>query len=141
MDFLAIPICVVLVLLGLWHVHWAFGGTLGKAAAIPELNGTAIFAPSRTSTLAVAGALLCAAALVAVLGGLIAAPVALAPLVWLAYGLAAIFALRALGEFRLLGFFKRVRGTRFATMDSFVYAPLCLVFAVGIFATAWFSQG
>ena len=85
-----IPICIVLVLLGLWHIHWAFGGTLGKAAVIPELNGTAIFA------------------------------------------------LRALGEFRLLGFFKHVRGTRFVTMDSFVYAPLCLVLAVGIFATAWF---
>ena len=41
---------------------------------------------------------------------------------------------RAVGEFRLVGFFKRVRGSGCARLDTFVYSPLCLALAVGIFA-------
>jgi hypothetical protein len=40
-------------------------------------------------------------------------------------------ALRALGEFRYIGFFKRVRGTPFARMDSRYYSPLALLLGVG----------
>jgi hypothetical protein len=38
------------------------------------------------------------------------------------------------GEFKYVGFFKRVRGTRFATLDTLVYSPLCLLLAAGV---AW----
>jgi hypothetical protein len=40
------------------------------------------------------------------------------------------------GDFRLVGFFKRVRGNAFARLDTLVYAPLCLVLAVGVFYVA-----
>jgi hypothetical protein len=32
--------------------------------------------------------------------------------------------------------FKRVRGTRFALLDSVAYAPLCLLLAAGVFYVA-----
>lgn len=44
--------------------------------------------------------------------------------------LALTFALRAIGEFHYIGFFKRVRGSIFAERDTYIYSPLCLVFAV-----------
>ena len=130
---LAAAICIILSILALWHVYWAFGGMLGKAAAIPELNGAPTISPSPAGTLAVAVALFVAESLVAAVGGLVT--VAWSPdlLFWCARGLACLFLLRAIGDFRVLGFFKRVRGTRFATLDTLVYAPLCLALSAGIF--------
>jgi lipopolysaccharide/colanic/teichoic acid biosynthesis glycosyltransferase len=39
---------------------------------------------------------------------------------------------RAVGEFKYVGFFKRVRDSKFATLDTFVYSPLCLLLAAGV---------
>jgi len=47
--------------------------------------------------------------------------------VWL---IAAVFALRAIGDFRYVGFFKRIRDTRFARLDTLAYSPLCAVLGV-----------
>jgi len=37
-----------------------------------------------------------------------------------------IFLVRAVGDFKYVGFFKRIRETPFAKMDSKFYSPLCL---------------
>ncbi len=37
----------------------------------------------------------------------------------------------AIGDFRLVGFWKRIRDSRFARLDTAVYSPLCLVLAIG----------
>ena len=55
------------------------------------------------------------------------------------YGLkiiAGIFLLRAIGEFRFVGFFKKVKGTKFATLDTKYYSPLCLILSINAFITA-----
>ena len=39
--------------------------------------------------------------------------------------MAAVFALRAVGDFRCVGFFKRVKDTPFAVWDSRLFSPLC----------------
>ena len=44
-------------------------------------------------------------------------------------GVAAVFLLRAIGDFRYLGFFKTVRDTTFARNDSWLYSPLCALIA------------
>jgi Protein of unknown function (DUF3995) len=50
--------------------------------------------------------------------------------------LAAVMVARFLGDFRYVGVFKRVRGTRFADLDTRLYAPLCLALAVGCASVA-----
>jgi hypothetical protein len=109
------------------HVYWAAGGRLGKGAAIPVRDGSPVLRPSAFGTLAVGIALLAAACLVAVRSGLIVLP-ALAwlagPAVWV---LAVVFTARAIGDFRYVGFFKRVKGSRFARLDGAVFSPLCLL--------------
>ncbi|WP_236336773.1 DUF3995 domain-containing protein [Paenibacillus auburnensis] len=42
------------------------------------------------------------------------------------WALASIFILRAVGDFRWVGFFKKQQGTVFAKRDTFLYSPLCL---------------
>lgn len=45
-------------------------------------------------------------------------------------GIAVIFALRAIGDFRYIGFFKKATGTLFARNDTRYYSPLCIMIAV-----------
>jgi hypothetical protein len=128
-----IAICVVFVTLGLWHFYWALGGSAGKSAAIPEINGKPTFKPSNTATAAVGLALLLCAALVAITAGLLSFTLPRWLLSWLCYALAFVLLARAIGEFRMVGFFKRVRGTHFARLDTAVYSPLCLALSIGVF--------
>jgi Protein of unknown function (DUF3995) len=100
---------------------------------VPEVGGRPAFTPGRTSTLVIAALLEIAASLVALQGKLFAIgglPPALIRMG--ALGVALVLAARGVGDFRLVGLFKRVRGTRFARLDSRVYVPLCLALATGI---------
>jgi len=124
------------------HVYWALGGRRGAAAAVPEIPGEGggavrpAFRPGRPGTLLVATALLIAADLLAVRAGILesALPAWLPRLACAVMAL--VFAARAVGEFRYLGFTKRVRGTRFAKLDTLFYSPLCLLLAVAAGANA-----
>ena len=119
-------------LLSLVHIGWALGLRGGQAQAVPERpDGQPVFRPGPFATLAVAGLLLLAALLVTQRAGLgrewIPAGL-VAPGCW---GVSAVLVLRAIGEFRYIGFFKRVRGTAFARMDSRLYSPLALLLGLG----------
>lgn len=52
---------------------------------------------------------------------------------WILWILIAVFLLRAIGEFRYVGFFKRVKDTQFANLDTRYYSPLCLIISLLIF--------
>jgi len=41
-----------------------------------------------------------------------------------------LFLVRAMGDFKYLGFFKQVNGTVFAELDTKFYSPLCLIIGV-----------
>ncbi len=134
---LATALMAIFVLLASIHVYWLFGGRIARVAAIPELRGSPSFVPGRFATLVVACALIACAALVGAAGGFIDAPVPATAIQWGCFGLAVLLLLRAIGDFHLVGFFKTVRGSRFAWLDSALYSPLCLVLAAGVFAVAW----
>ena len=135
-TLVALALVTVFSLLSLLHVYWACGGRLAAVAVIPEVHGRPAFRPGVGITLVVATALAACAALVAVAAGLVPMPVS----PWLVrvamYALALVFVLRAIGDFRLVGFSKRVRGTRFARLDTLVFSPLCLAIAAGVLVIA-----
>ena len=129
-------LAAVLAVLSAIHVFWAAGGRLGTGGAVPEVSGRPAFTPSPALTLLVAAAL-ALAALVALSRGQLLWPSLSGSFVhWAAVGLGAVFLLRAVGEFRLVGFFKRVRGTSFARWDDWLFSPLCLLIALGFFFVA-----
>jgi len=136
-NILAIVIVAVFVVLALAHVYWALGGRIAWLAAIPEVGGRPTFTPSAALTFLVAAALLACAGLVAGTARILAVPVSPGVLNWLAFALALLLLLRAVGDFRLVGFFKRIRGTSFARWDTIVYSPLCLALSLGVFTVAW----
>jgi hypothetical protein len=134
----AFVVAAILIALSLLHVLWGIGGIVGTSAALPEVDGKPLFVPTRTACFAVALALAVAAGFVAWRGGL--APSPLSPVLTQAGCLAvgAVFVLRAIGDFRVVGFFKRVRGTRFAAWDSKLFSPLCLALGLG---ALWVALG
>jgi len=119
-------------LLSLLHIHWLFGGRWGKAVAVPEQNGRPAFTPSRFATALVAIGLADCAALVAALAGWLPPLMGAGLLRMMGFAVALLFLARAIGDFRLVGFFKRVRSTRFAAFDTRFYSPLCLGLALGV---------
>jgi hypothetical protein len=120
----------LLVLAGL-HVYWAAGGTWGAGAAVPAREGRPLFRPSTAGTVGVAVLLMLGAAILLVRLGLFGPRQPS----WLfgagAWVLAGVFLVRSIGDFRWIGFFKRHGGTRFATLDTALYSPLCLGLAAG----------
>lgn len=130
-NSIASTLVAVFLSLSLVHVYWLLGGRAGQLAAIPERDGKPVFQPSSVATLAVAIVLALCALLIAATGGLLTLPLPDAVSVWLTRGLALGLLLRAIGDFQLVGFSKRVRHTQFARLDTAVYSPLCLVMAIG----------
>jgi len=124
----ALLVIAVLILLSALHVFWALGGRWGLAAAIPVIDGRPSFQPGPLGTLAVAALLLLAAGLIAGRRFAQGSSWALVFSVG-SWGVVAAFLLRAVGDFRVVGFFKQVRGTRFAELDGMLFSPLCAAIA------------
>jgi hypothetical protein len=126
-----ISAALVFFLASVLHFYWVARGASSKVSGVlPSSGGQAAFRPSRLLTLLVAIALLaCGLLFLGKLGYLGSA----IPVHYFetALGLlAAILILRSIGDFRLVGLFKKVRGTPFSRMDTRVYVPLCMVLAV-----------
>lgn len=131
---IAIILFLVFLFLSSIHFYWAFGGQWGKDAAVPTKDSNIkVFEPGLLSTLIVAIGLL--------FFGLIVLKAAkefnLSPFHWPAllskYGpwtIAGIFSIRAIGDFKYVGFFKKHRHTKFAKNDTKYYSPLCLIIGI-----------
>ena len=133
----ALALAAAFALLSALHVVWAFGGKIASGSVIPVINGAPVFRPSVGTTLAVAGLLAAAALVVLVRAGILlpSFPPRLATFATVVLG--AILVLRAIGDFRLVGFFKSLRGTAFARWDNWLYSPLSL--ALGL-AALWLAS-
>lgn len=132
-NILGILLAIIFAILSLFHIYWAFGGRFGSLEAIPTVGGERLFNPSLTATLLVAFALLIA--MLTVLGqiGLLGATIPQWVFRLVTLGIAALFFLRAIGDFKILGFFKQTSNSDFAFWDTFLFSPLCLFIAVAAF--------
>ena len=133
-NVVALVTAFVFCALSALHLYWAAGGIRDGSSAIPEREGKSLFVPGRFSTLVVALLLALAAEVVlqrAAFGPALL-PAALVPAA--SWTLAAVMLVRAIGDFRYVGFFKRVRDTRFATLDTKYFSPIALALALG---TGW----
>jgi len=141
MPLLSGVLVLVFAMLSVLHLYWAAGGRWGWKAALPQVAGRKAFKPSAAATVAVAACLAGCAGLVVVLAGWWTLSLDRRLVAAAGYVLVAVFALRAVGDFKWCGFFKGVRGTAFARNDDRFYSPLCLLLAIGLFlVTAHFAK-
>ena len=129
--------------IALVHVYWALGGEWAAVAAVPQVpqeGGTQLrpaFKPRGWLTLLVAAALMVIALLVCLRVGWWLPQVHHQMLQWVISAIALLLFARAIGDSELVGFFKEIKGSRFARWDTWVYSPLCVVLGSGLLAVAW----
>ncbi len=131
MEVLSIVLLIIFIALGGIHFYWIFGGKWGLANALPtNENGESVLKPNKFSTLIVGSGLTIFGIFYLFKSGLINVQI---PSWILTYGgwiISSIFILRAIGEFKYVGFFKRIKQTDFGKMDSKLFSPLCLTIGV-----------
>lgn len=132
-KILGLLLVLVFASISLLHLYWAAGGSFGKAVAIPSVGGTRSFNPSPLATVLVAIAFLVAILVIIGQLGLLGDAIPRWIFRWATLGISLIFLLRAIGEFKLVGFFKRASDTPFAYWDTWLFSPLCLLIAVTAF--------
>lgn len=137
MKYLAADVSIIIfAFLSLMHFYWGVGGRWGYDAVIPELNGKPAFDPSKGVTILLAIILMLPILLILgkmeVIGNKLPSWLFQAGL----WGIGFVFLLRAIGNFKTVGFFKKRSGTKFSLLDTFLYSPLCLLVSFLIFFIA-----
>lgn len=129
---IAIILFLIFLFISSIHFYWAFGGKWGSDAVLPtkDDNNTKVLNPTILPTLIVAFGLIGFGLFILVKSGIIAFNIPL----WLdKYGLwiiASIFTLRAIGDFNYVGFFKKIKQTKFGKNDTKYFSPLCLTIGI-----------
>ena len=131
MVALVILNAVVFVSISFLHFYWAAGGKYGSIAVLPSgADGKLLFRPGLFSTLVVAFGLLFFA--VVTMGNLSIFDrwIDLKYIHTGTWIIGAIFIARAIGDFKFIGFFKKITDTLFAKNGTRLYSPLSLLMGV-----------
>lgn len=131
---------LIMIAIGLAHLYWLFGGKWGYAEIVPTDDaGKRVLHPGPVSTVIVSvGLLAFAGYYFARLSGMAQfLPLRLGS--WGIWALGFLFLARAIGDFRYMGFFKKVRNTVFGRQDTRYFAPLCLYLSISSFLIAIFK--
>src|SRR5437762_4367155 len=127
----SISLFLIFLFLSLIHFYWSAGGQWGKDAAIPsKKNNIKAISPGVLSTFIVGLGFLAFGIFILIKANLLHIPI---PLLIKKNGLwfiAIIFIIRAIGEFKYIGFFKKIRCTKFGEYDTMYYSPLSLLIGI-----------
>lgn len=135
MTFIILLNTAILLSLSMLHIYWAFGGKWALEGAIPKHFYNSAFNTSypmkmKLATLVVAIGLFFFASIIASNTAVINIGL---PAIWIKRGtllIGIIFTLRAIGDFKYVGLFKKEKEGVFAIKDSRIYIPLCLLIGV-----------
>ncbi len=137
---LSLFLSCVFFLISSIHFYWSLGGKFGFYAALPSNEkGEIILHPKKIDCIIVGVVFLLFCLFYLKKSTLLS--IYTPPWV-LNYGgwiIPSIFILRAIGDFKYLGFFKRIRTTKFGKADTYYFAPLCLIIAISGFLLELYS--
>jgi hypothetical protein len=129
---LSILLSILLIGLGLIHFNWVVGGNFGFSESLPtKESGERVLNPKKIDSAIVGIGLTAFGFFYLLKSGVIEFII---PGWIMAYGswiIPIIFLLRAIGEFKYVGFFKKIKKTEFGRLDTKLFSPLCLI--IGIF--------
>lgn len=121
----AVLVAVIMLLVSLFHFYWAFGGEYGLQSAGPVMEEGAEFKPPAAVIFVVA----CLLAGLAVLSLQLVWPWQPVKeyIAYVGYLISFVFIVRSIGDFKYVGFFKKVYNSDFANLDTKYFSPLILV--------------
>ncbi len=133
--FLGITCGFIFLALSLLHVYWAFGGVYALGGVIPTKNNeNKVFKAPPFLTFLVA-LFLFVVAMVYINAAHIY-DFTFLPKFLKEYGIiifSSIFMIRAIGDFKYVGFFKKIKETQFAKNDTKYFSPLCVFLGIAGF--------
>ena len=117
----------VFIVLSALHFYWLLGGQWGLKQAIPTKSETMSFRPPPLlATLLVAIVLLFFGMLYLIKSGFVILQLPNWIENYMYWLIPSIFIVRAIGDFKYVGFFKKLKATTFAKADSKWFSHLCL---------------
>ncbi len=138
-TILLIENAFILLIISLIHFYWGFGGRWGMAQSLPTNEaGEKVLNPGAMACFIVAFGLLAASFYCMIFLKIINFKLPNFVLEYGIWALMLVFSARAIGDFKYVGFGKKITTTHFADLDSRYYSPLCAYLAVN-FALILFS--
>jgi len=128
MIFIAASIALLFFVLACIHFYWALFGLKNPALVLPKKTSEEKAKLPSAPLTALVGFGLLLFALV-----FLNEVVRLVDLSWLTHiqmGIGILFLIRAIGDFKYVGFFKTVKDSQFSRSDTLYYSPLCLLLAL-----------
>ena len=122
---------IIFVVISAFHFYWVIGKQkVDLQPVIPHINGKPVFVPTKIGGGFIA-TLLIGASILVYLNANNIWPFIPESFYKIALGMLSItMLLRAIGEFKLVGFFKKIKNSKFAEMDTKYYSPLCLYLCI-----------
>ncbi len=128
---LSILLSIILIALGILHFNWAMGGEFGFSKSLPtKESGERVLNPTKMASAIVGIGLVAFGIFYVFKSGLIALNLPGWITIYGGWIIPIIFLLRAMGEFKYVGFFKKVKNTEFGRLDTKYFSPLCLVIGI-----------
>ncbi|WP_215225287.1 DUF3995 domain-containing protein [Echinicola shivajiensis] len=126
--YLSILLSSILFVLGIIHFNWVMGGKFGFEVSLPtNEKGERVLNPKKIDSVVVGLGLTSFGLFYLIKSGSIEYSLPEWIMNYAGWILPLIFLLRAIGEFKYVGFFKSVKETDFGKIDSKFFSPLCLV--------------
>lgn len=134
---ISITLFLIFTFLSSVHIYWGLGGKwVGESVFPTKDDNIKPQMPGPLPTFIVAVGLFAIGLFILLKGGFFRFTI---PALLDQYGLwiiAGIFLIRAIGEFNYVGFFKKIRHTKFGINDTKYYSPLCLFIGLMIIIMA-----
>tara|TARA_B110000211_G_C14078295_1_gene553227 strand:- start:1509 stop:1940 length:432 start_codon:yes stop_codon:yes gene_type:complete len=133
-ETLALINALALFVIGVFHFYWAAGGKVGSKVVLPEVEKEGLaFKPSNFATVLVGFIFFSLGLFPLIIMNVIDIPLPKFLSDYSMICLGGVFIIRAIGEFNYVGFFKKVKSTKFAQFDTKYFSPLSLILGVFFF--------
>ena len=118
-------------MLGLVHVYRAEGGYKGFAHLLPTtVTGVRILNPTKLDCAIVGFFLTMFALFYLTRLGLFGIAISKLMISLVGWAVPVVFLLRAIGDFKFVGIFKKIKTSTLARLDTKIYSPLCLKISI-----------
>jgi len=131
---------IILFLIASLHIYWAMGGKTASLAVLPQSSSEKlVFMPSSFMTFIVAISFYMMSLIYGHAAGFFQVSILKNYQNAILAFLAIVFLIRAIGDYKYIGFTKKIKGTPFSINDTKYYSPLCLSISITTFLAIYFQ--
>lgn len=122
---------ILFLIISIIHFYWVFGGLKGLNKALPtDETGKQVLNPGKIETSIVGSGLFLFALYYSTKIGLLEIELPKLIVDYSGWIISSIFILRAIGDFKYVGFFKKIRNTEFGVFDTKYFSFISLTIGI-----------